>query len=127
MNETVETIKEIKEDEGKIDWSMFDDTDRLKVETNKTYEIGFSNLRATIREVQDRATGQSKQIPAIELDIDYLNGEKVQKKMYATAKNFVVQLKMLYEKNLLFTSIFQLTKQGEGFQTKYFLVAVRKK
>jgi len=123
-----EEIVDLHEEEKKndVDFTIFERDDLFKIEANKTYEVGFSGIRNAEIEVQDK-TGARVKKPAIELDIDYLNGEKVQKKLHITAKNFIAQIKILYTQNLLFNTIFQITRQGEGYATKYFIVAIKKR
>jgi len=129
-NEVVDLDAEERNREEKkkdVDFAIFERDDLFKIEANKTYEVGFAGIRNTEIEVQDRQTGERVKKPAIELDVDFLNGEKVQKKLHITSKNFIAQIKILYTQNLLFNTIFQLTRQGEGYATKYFIVAIKKK
>lgn len=129
-NEVVDLDMEEKNREEKkndVDFAIFERDDLCKIEANKTYEVGFAGIRNTEIEVQDRQTGERVKKPALELDVDYLNGEKVQKKLHITSKNFIAQIKILYTQNLLFNTIFQITRQGEGYATKYFIVAIKKK
>lgn len=111
-----------------IDWSVFEtQEDRLKFRPGETHEVGFNGAKITQVEVQRSGEAETRVITALELEIDMLDGKATQKKFLATSKQLISTIRTFYENRTLFDFLFQITRQGEGFQTKYFLVPVRKK
>lgn len=120
-----------------VNWSEFEvkgvGEDRVKVEVGKKYELGFCSLRPEHIEVVDKektAEGQvevKKQLPVLILGVDTLAGKPVKKELMVTSKKLVQTIKTYFERDMLFTRVFQLEKSGSGFQTIYQLIALQDK
>jgi len=127
----METVQE------KIDWSVFDvknyGEDRFKPEVGKKYEIGFCSMKPTAIELEvdeitaDGTLKTKKAVPAIILGIDWLDGKETKKETVFFAKKLMPTIRTYSEKDMLFTRIFQLEKQGSKFQTTYQLIALQDK
>lgn len=123
------------EEQTKINWEKFDTAheDRLKIESGKKYLLGFSAIRQDEIEVEDKlktAEGTipvKKKIPAIILTIDYRDGKKTKSELLVTSKRFAQDIKTYSEKGLLFSRMFEISREGEGMQTKYRMIALEDK
>lgn len=119
-----------------IKWDLFEmsDNDRLKLETGKPIRgLGFCSIKQTEVEVEDKektAEGTlpvKKKLSALLLGIDYKEGKPVQMELLVTSKRLAGDIRVYFEKNLLFSRLFELTREGEGYQTKYRLLALEEK
>jgi len=123
------------EGQQKIDWSVFDfeGAERVKIEIGKKYDLGFCGIRPDTIEVIDKqqsAEGKietKKKIPVIILDVDSYNGRLVKTELLVTSKKLVKTIKTYFEKDMLFKWVFQIDKQGEGFQVSYGMIPVSQK
>ena len=122
--------------EEKINWNEFAEKsgeDRLKIEAGKKYLLGFNSVKQDHIEVEDKektAEGTipiRKTIPCLILGVDYIDEKKVTKELSVTSKRLAGDIKTYFEKGLLFSRFFELVKEGEGFQTKYRLLALNDK
>ena len=123
--------------EEKINWVVFEvkggGEDRIKPEKGKQYEFGFSSIRQDELEVVDKektAEGRieiKKRIPVIVLEVDYLNGKRTKREFMVTSKKLIATIKTYFERDLLFTRVFQYSTDGEGYQTTHQLIALQEK
>ena len=122
-------------DEKLVDWEAFDtkNEDRLKLETGKKYELGFSAVRQGEIEVEDKektAEGTlpvKKKIPTLVLSIDYRDGKPAKLELLVTSKRFAQDIRAYFQKDMLFKRVFEITREGEGMQTKYRMLAMEDK
>lgn len=119
-----------------VNWSEFEvksSEDRIKVELGKKYELGFCSLKPDHIEVTDKektAEGQvevKKSLPVLILGVDLYEGKPAKKELMVTSKKFVQTIKTYFERDMLFTRVFQLEKSGSGYQTTYQLIALQDK
>ena len=119
-----------------IEWAKFDvkeQGDRLMLELGKKYELGFNSIRSDVIEIVDeeRTTEGKlevkKPLNVIILGVDMLGGKLAKKELMITSKRFIQTIKTYFEKNMLFSRVFQLEKSGTGFQTTYQLIALQEK
>lgn len=123
------------ENKAKVDWDAFDtkNEDRLKLETGKKYELGFSSIRQDSMEVEDKektAEGTipvKKRIPVLVLGIDRRDGKPAALELLVTSKRLAQDIRTYFQKSMLFTRLFEITKEGEGMQTKYRMIALDEK
>lgn len=127
----------MKSEQAKINWEEFDigdAEDRLKLEPGKTVRgIGFCSVEQDTLEVEDKEkTDQGtvpvkKKIPVLKLGIDYKEGKPVKMGFTVTSKRLAQDVRAYFEKGILFTRLFEITKDGTGMQTKYRLLAMEDK
>jgi hypothetical protein len=119
-----------------VNWSEFEvkgGEDRIKVEVGKKYELGFCSLKPDHIEVVDKEKTSegnievNKSLPVLILGVDILEGKPVKKELMVTSKKLVQTIKTYFERDMLFSRIFQLEKSGSGFQTTYQLIALQDK
>jgi len=119
-----------------VNWADFDvknTEDRIKVEEKVKYELGFGAVRQSSIEVTDKEQTEEgkvevkKTIPTLILAVDFFNGKPAKKELQITSKKLIQTIKTYFEKNMLFTRVFQLEKMGTGFQTTYQLIALQEK
>ena len=118
-----------------VNWSRFEveGGDRIELRLGEKYEVGICSIKQTEMEVEDKektAEGTIKAkkiIPALVLGIDFFAGKPAKKELMVTSKKWVQTIKTYYEKDMLFTRIFQLEKSGTGFQTTYQMIALQDK
>lgn len=119
-----------------VNWSEFEvksGEDRIKLEVGKKYELGFCSLKPDHIEVTDKektAEGQvevKKSLPVLILGVDTFEGKPAKKELMVTSKKLVQTIKTYFERDMLFTRIFQLEKSGTGYQTTYQLIALQDK
>jgi uncharacterized Zn finger protein len=99
-----------------VNWSSFEveGGDRIELRVGEKYEVGIYSLKQTEIEVEDKektAEGTIKAkkiIPALVLGVDFFFGKPVKKELMVTSKKWVQTIKTYYEKDMLFTRIFQL-------------------
>jgi hypothetical protein len=120
----------------KIDWAQFEvksAEDRIKVEVGQKYELGFNSIvQDTIEVVDSEKTEEGKlevkkQIPILRMGVDVFGGKPCKKELTITSKKLIQTVKTYFERDMLFTRIFQLEKSGAGFQTIYQLIALQEK
>ena len=123
-------------DNEQVNWSEFEvkgGEDRIKLEVGKKYELGFCSLKPDHIEVMDKektAEGQvevKKTLAVLVLGVDTLEGKPVKKELMITSKKLVQTIKTYFERDMLFTRVFQLEKSGSGYQTTYQLIALQDK
>jgi hypothetical protein len=119
-----------------VNWSEYEvkgGEDRIKVEVGKKYELGFCSLKPDHIEVVDKEKTSEgnievkKSLPVLILGVDILEGKPVKKELMVTSKKLVQTIKTYFERDMLFSRIFQLEKSGSGFQTTYQLIALQDK
>jgi len=116
-------------------WEDFEtqNEDRLKIENGKKYELGFSSIRQDSMEVEEKektAEGMvpvKKIIPTLILGIDYRDEKPVKMELVVTSKRLAQVIRTYFQKNMLFTRFFELTREGEGLHVKYQLIALDNK
>jgi hypothetical protein len=124
------------EEQSKINWGEFEvkgGEDWIVLETGKKYELGFCSIKQSSMEVVDKertAEGKveiKKTIPTLILGVDLLAGKPAKTAIQVTSKKLIQTIKTYFERDMLFTRIFQLEKSGSGFQTTYQLIALQDK
>ena len=119
-----------------VNWSEFEvkgGEDRIKLELGRKYELGFCSLKADHIEVVDKEKTLEgnievkKQLPVLVLGVDIWEGKQAKRELMVTSKKLVQTIKTYFERDMLFTRIFQLEKSGTGFQTTYQLIALQDK
>lgn len=121
----------------KINWNEFEvkgaGEDRIKLEAGKKYELTFNSIRQDEIEVTDKEktvegmVEVKKKIPVIILGVDMYFGKPSKKELMITSKKLIQTIKTYFDKDMLFTRVFQLEKSGTGFQTAYQLIALQEK
>ena len=122
-------------EEKLVNWEAFDtkNEDRLKLETGKKYELGFSAIRQDSMEVEDKektAEGTvpvKKKIPVLILTIDYRDGKPAKMELLVSSKRLAQDIRAYFQKDMLFKRVFEITREGEGMQTKYRVLAMEDK
>lgn len=125
MKTTEEKVKE-------MDWDRFEipSDNRIKIDTGKKYELGFSAVKQDEIEVTDKertAEGSmeiKKKIPVLILAVDFYDGKPAKRELVVTSKRLVQTIRTYFEKGLLFRKMFELRKDGEGFQTHYSMISL---
>lgn len=115
-----------------LDWDRFEiqSDARVKIETGKKYEMGFSAVKQDEIEVTDNektAEGKmeiKKKIPVLILAVDFYDGKPAKRELVVTSKRLVQTIRTYFEKGLLFRKMFELRKDGEGFQTHYSMISL---
>jgi hypothetical protein len=118
--------------DAEMDWDRFEiqSDARVKIETGKKYEMGFSAVKQDEIEVTDKektAEGSmevKKKIPVLILAVDYYDNKPAKRELVVTSKRLVQVIRTYFEKGLLFRKMFELKKDGEGFQTHYSMIAL---
>ena len=121
--------------EEKLNWDVFETKheDRLKLENGRKYELGFSGIRQETMDVEDRektAEGMipvKKTIPVLILAIDFRDGKPAKLELAITSKRFAQDIKTYFQKGMLFTRVFEISREGEGLSTKYRCLALNDK
>jgi hypothetical protein len=54
-------------------------------------------------------------------------GKQAKKELMITSKKLIQTVKTYFDKDMLFTRVFQLEKSGTGYQTTYQLIALLEK
>ena len=130
MKTTEENVKE-----AGLDWDRFEiqSDNRVKIETGKKYEMGFSAVKQDEIEVTDNektAEGKmevKKKIPVLILAVDFYDGKAAKRELVVTSKRLVQTIRTYFEKGLLFRRVFELKKDGEGYQTHYSMIPLEDK
>jgi len=123
------------ETQDKLNWEVFESKheDRLKLETGKKYELGFSGIRQETMEVEDKektaegTVSVKKTIPVLVLAVDYRDSKPAKLELAVTSKRFAQDIKTYFQKGMLFTRFFEISREGEGMQTKYRMIALNDK
>jgi len=119
----------------KLDWDVFEtkNEDRLKLENGKKYELGFSAIRQDTLEVEDTektAEGMikaKKRIPMLILSVDYRDGKPAKLELVVTSKRLAQDVRTYFQRDMLFSRLFEISREGEGMQTKYRMLALNDK
>lgn len=130
MTNQNESKNEIGVVQQKIDWNLFEKPGKkfFKPETGKEHVISFSRyLGQEIREIKDKQTGEIKKIPALLLETDEIDGEKLKIRWEITSVRLIKTIREYEMKGLLFSKVFILKKSGEGTQTTYQFYPIRDK
>lgn len=123
-------------DTSLVNWGDFEvklPEDRIKIEKGIKLELGFKSIKQSTIEVVDKektAEGKvevKKTLPVLVLGVDLLNGKPCDKELMVTSKKLIGTIKTYFEKDMLFRRVFQIEKQGEGYQTTYPLIALNDK
>ena len=123
------------DEQQKLDWNVFETKaeDRLKLEVGRKYELGFTGIRQDHMDVKDKektAEGTvevTKRIPMLVLDIDSRDGKPTKLELVVTSKRLAQDIRTYFQKGMLFSRYFEITREGEGMQTKYRLIALNDK
>lgn len=119
-----------------INWQDFEvksANERIVLEVGKKYELGFNSItQSTIEVVDTEKTEEGKvevkkTIPILRLGVDFLDGKPTTRELTVTSKKLIQTIKTYFEREMLFSRIFQLEKSGSGFQTVYQLIALEDK
>jgi len=116
-----------------VDFEVKKPENRIVLETDVKYELGFYSLRQSSIEVVDTEKTEEgkvevkKTIPTLILGVDTYNGKACKKELQVTSKKLTQTIKTYFEKDMLFKREFQLVKTGTKFQTMYQLIALNDK